>query len=316
LRPAAAVVSWRGAQSEGCSRSHYCTSTGRARSSSIERAVVFYRTAEDRSGAWRRTHRPILRSTAAVTSYNLGRRLRACRAVSYRGHSKILRRSATRWPSDQYLQARRHGIGPTKASCRGRRDGAGPTCSDQRHRALIKFTIDAVHITPATSRSSQVASVQATPVDNNGDGANNDRPVVNGVVIGNHRFGGTRRRYVGVRRALNSTRGRSAPAGRVQPVHHANCSARATIYGDTTTVNKLSGQVVARTAATAPALANIDRPVLPVQCGSAFRAGTRSPKTRRTRREQHLRFLREPWSFVSSWSRSRLDIGDGTRTGD
>src|ERR1051325_8064204 len=60
----------------------------------------------------------------------------------------------------------------------------GPRVVDQRHRAWITFTYRfPYNITAGTM--TMLASARPfnaiTVVDNNGDGANNDRPVVNGV---------------------------------------------------------------------------------------------------------------------------------------
>ena len=105
-----------------------------------------------------------------------------------------------------------------------------------------------------------------TGIDNNGDGANNDRPVVDGTVIGKSAFRGTDTQDVSV-----FLEGRFKPAGRTillrlegfNLFNHGNILGRAqTTYSDTATVNPTFGQVVAvGTAPNAiPALANIDPP--------------------------------------------------------
>lgn len=70
----------------------------------------------------------------------------------------------------------------------------GPSVVDQRHRAVITFNYHFPwNITAGTV--SMFASARpfnaTTGADNNGDGINNDRPVVNGVVIGKSTFRGT-----------------------------------------------------------------------------------------------------------------------------
>jgi hypothetical protein len=70
----------------------------------------------------------------------------------------------------------------------------GPSILDQRHRAVITLTYRfPLDITAGVV--SQLASARPfnalTGVDNNGDGVNNDRPVINGQVEGRYAFRGT-----------------------------------------------------------------------------------------------------------------------------
>jgi len=70
----------------------------------------------------------------------------------------------------------------------------GPSVVDQRHRAVILFSYQLpFNITAGTL--TQLASARPfnalTGIDNNGDGANNDRPVINGHVISKSAFRGT-----------------------------------------------------------------------------------------------------------------------------
>jgi hypothetical protein len=105
-----------------------------------------------------------------------------------------------------------------------------------------------------------------TGIDNNGDAANNDRPVIDGKVISKSAFRGTSTQDVAV-----FVEGRLKPAGRTvllrlegfNLLNHANLLGRAqTVYGDTGIANPTFGQVVAAgSAANAiPSLANIDPP--------------------------------------------------------
>ena len=140
---------------------------------------------------------------------------------------------------------------------------------DQRHRAVITFTYHfPYNITAGTL--TQLASARpfnaTTGVDNNGDGANNDRPVVNGAVIGKSAFRGTATEDVSL-----FLEERIKSAGQTillrlegfNLFNHGNLLGRAqTTYGDTDTVNPTFGQLVAAGTATnaLPALANIDPP--------------------------------------------------------
>src|SRR4029450_2094049 len=87
-----------------------------------------------------------------------------------------------------------------------------------------------------------------TDIENNGDGANYDRPVVNGAVIGKSAFRGTGTQDVSV-----FLEGRIRGSGRAVLLRvegfnlftHGNILGRAqTIYGDTATPNPTFGQLV------------------------------------------------------------------------
>src|SRR5207244_4153607 len=69
-----------------------------------------------------------------------------------------------------------------------------PSVVDQRHRAVITFSYRFPYNFTAGTFT-QLASARpfnaTTGVDNNGDGANNDRPVINGTVVSKSAFRGT-----------------------------------------------------------------------------------------------------------------------------
>jgi hypothetical protein len=163
-----------------------------------------------------------------------------------------------------------NGIGPNQNSLdRLGEEERGPSVVDQRHRAVITFTYQLpLNLTAGTV--TQLASSRpfnaVTGIDNNGDGANNDRPVIDGKVIAKSAFRGTNTEDVSV-----FLEGRIKPAGRTLLLrlegfnlfNHGNILGRAqTTYSDTATVNPTFGQVVAVGTATnaIPALANIDPP--------------------------------------------------------
>src|SRR5262249_2882020 len=140
---------------------------------------------------------------------------------------------------------------------------------DQRHRAVITF----IYRLPYSIRAGTVTQLASsrpfnatTGVDNNGDGANNDRPVINGAVVSKSAFAGTAWQDVSI-----FTEGRIRFGGRalllrlegVNLFNHANILGRArTIYGEAATPNPTFGQVAAvgSNANGLPALANIDPP--------------------------------------------------------
>ncbi len=124
---------------------------------------------------------------------------------------------------------------------------------DQRHRAVITFTYQLPYnITAGTV--TQLASARpfnaTTGVDNNGDGSNNDRPVIDGVVVGKSAFRGTGTQDVSVfvegrlklRQRTRCCCGSRASTCSITPT----CSAaQQTVYGDGTTPNPTFGQLVA-----------------------------------------------------------------------
>jgi hypothetical protein len=145
----------------------------------------------------------------------------------------------------------------------------GPSVVDQRHRAVITFSYNLPYnFTVGTF--TQLASARpfnaTTGVDNNGDAANNDRPVLDGRVIRKSAFRGTGTQDVSAfveHRLRFGGRTVLLRAEGFNLFNHANLLGRAqTIYGDTATPNPTFGQLVAVGSATnaLPSLANIDPP--------------------------------------------------------
>jgi hypothetical protein len=163
-----------------------------------------------------------------------------------------------------------NGIGPNQNSLdRLGEDERGPSVVDQRHRAVITFTYQ-LPLNLMAGTVTQLASSRpfnaVTGIDNNGDGANNDRPVVDGKVIAKSAFRGTDTQDVAVFLEGRIKRGGRTILLRFEGFNlfnHGNILGRAqTTYSDTATVNPTFGQVVAVGTATnaIPALANIDPP--------------------------------------------------------
>ena len=147
----------------------------------------------------------------------------------------------------------------------------GPSVVDQRHRAVITFNYHFPwNITAGTV--SMFASARpfnaVTGVDNNGDGVNNDRPVINGVVIGKSTFRGTPTSdvaaFVEDRIRLSERTSLVLRLEGFNLFNHGNFLGRGvTNYGDTGTAAATFGQFVSNvgTATNAiPAFANIDPP--------------------------------------------------------
>ncbi len=253
--------------------------TGLARSIDLNAPAAFDRAdvGQVRTVAAANLTRPILPVNGGVRQVNVLTNLGVSdydglqTEVSYRGHSKIYAAvSYTLSRATNTSEPDGNGIGPNQSSLsRLGGEERGPSLLDQRHRAVITFTYQLPYNLTAGTVT-QLASARpfnaVTGVDNNGDGANNDRPVVNGAVIGKSAFRGT-----GTQDVSAFIEGRIKFAGRgvllrlegFNLFNHGNILGRAqTTYGDLATVNNTFGQLVATGTATnaLPALANIDPP--------------------------------------------------------
>ena len=240
---------------------------------------LFDRTApgQTRSVAAANATRPILPVAGGVRAVNVLMNLGVAdydglqTQVSYRGHAKLFAGvSYTLSKATNTSEPDGNGIGPNEAiiSRLGETE-RGPSLLDQRHRTVITVSYQLPYnITAGTV--TQLASARpfnaTTGLDNNGDGANNDRPVVDGAVIGKSAFRGTATQDVSL-----FVEGRIRGGGRAVLLrlegfnlfNHANILGRAqTTYGDITTPNPTFGQLVAVGAASnaIPNLANIDPP--------------------------------------------------------
>jgi hypothetical protein len=116
--------------------------------------------------------------------------------LSYRGSSRIFAAVGyTLSKATNTSEPDGNGIGPNESNiARLGEVERGPSVLDQRHRAVIMFNYRfPFNITAGTL--AQFASARpynaTTGIDNNGDGANNDRPVIDGRVISKSAFRGT-----------------------------------------------------------------------------------------------------------------------------
>src|SRR5262249_39935019 len=107
---------------------------------------------------------------------------------SYRGNRKMFASvSYTLSKATNTTEPDGNGIGPNESNISARGEiERGPGVVDQRHRAVITFfylfpwDITAGTVTMLASSRPFNAT---TGIDNNGDGINNDRPVINGAII-------------------------------------------------------------------------------------------------------------------------------------
>ncbi len=254
--------------------------TGLDRTVDLNAPSPFLRTApgQTQSVATANNSRPIVPAPSGVRQVNVLMNLGVAdynglqTQVSYRGNSKMYAAvSYTFSKATNTTEPDGNGINPDQSNiARLGEIERGPSVLDQRHRAVITFSYKLpYHITAGTV--TQLASARpfnaTTGVDNNGDGANNDRPVINGTVISKSAFRGTPTQDVSlfVEDRIKVSE-RLAILLRLEGFNlfnHGNFLGRGqTVYGDTGTPNTTFGQLVAVGTATnaIPAFANIDPP--------------------------------------------------------
>jgi len=192
--------------------------------------------------------------------------------LTYRGHSRMYAALGyTLSKATNTSEPDGNGIGPNDSNfARLGEIERGPSVLDQRHRAVLTFSYRfPYNITAGTF--TQLASSRpfnsTTGIDNNGDGINNDRPVVNGSVISKSAFRGTPTSDVAVFvESRIKTSERTSILLRLEGfnlLNHGNYLGRGiTIYGDSSVVSPTFGQLAAvgTTTNAIPAFANVDPP--------------------------------------------------------
>jgi len=178
--------------------------TGIDRTVDLNAPSLFPRTAvgQTRSVAAANATRPILPVNGGVRQVNVLMNLGEAdydglqTLLTYRGNRKIFASlSYTLSKATNTTEPDGNGIGPNQANIAALgEDERGPSVVDQRHRAVLTFSYRFPYqITAGTV--TMLASARpfngTTGIDNNGDGANNDRPVINGAVIPKSFFRGT-----------------------------------------------------------------------------------------------------------------------------
>ena len=255
--------------------------------SNIDRTVdlnapaPFDRTApgQSRSVAAANLTRPILPVNGGVRQVNVLTNLGVAdydglqTQLTYRGHSRMYASlSYTLSKATNTTEPDGNGIGPNESNIsRLGEVERGPSVVDQRHRAVLTFTYRLPYNFTAGTLT-QLASARpfnaTTGVDNNGDGANNDRPVINGSIISKSAFRGTPTSDVAIfvenRIRLSERASLLLRLEGFNLFNHANMLGRGvTVYGDAVTPATTFGQFVGGvgTATNAiPAFANIDPP--------------------------------------------------------
>jgi len=148
------------------------------------------------------TKRPILPVPGGVRQVNVIMNLGVAdydglqTQFSYRGNRKMYASvSYTLSKATNTFEPDGNGIGPNEShiSQLGEIE-RGPSVVDQRHRTVItfhyRFPFDITAGTVSSFASARPFNA-TTGVDNNGDGINNDRPLINGVVLSKSAFRGT-----------------------------------------------------------------------------------------------------------------------------
>jgi hypothetical protein len=241
---------------------------------------VFDRTApgQTRSVAAANATRPILPVNGGVRQVNVIMNLGKAdydalqTLITYRGNRRMYASlSYTLSKATNTSEPDGNGIAPNQPIItRLGEEERGPSLLDQRHRAVITFSYRfPYNITAGTV--TMLASARpfnaTTGIDNNGDGANNDRPVINGTVISKSAFRGTATSDVATFiEGRIKTSERTSIQLRLEGfnlLNHGNYLGRGqTIYGDLATASPTFGQFVAVGSASnaIPAFANIDPP--------------------------------------------------------
>jgi outer membrane receptor protein involved in Fe transport len=192
--------------------------------------------------------------------------------ISYRGSSRFYAAlSYTLSKATNTTEPDGNGVNPNQSIISRLGDEErGPSLLDQRHRAVLTLNYQLpLNITVGTLM--QYASARpfsaTTGIDNNGDGANNDRPVVNGQVMPKSAFRGTSTSDVA---AFIEGRIKQSSLGTIllrvegfNLLNHGNYLGRGqTVYGDSAAPLSTFGQLAAVGIATnaIPAFANVDPP--------------------------------------------------------
>ena len=254
--------------------------TGLARTVDLNAPSPFDRTApgQVRTVAAANATRPILPVNGGVRQVNVLMNLGVAdydglqTQVSYRGNRRMFASfSYTLANATNTTEPDGNGINPNDSNiARLGEIERGPSVVDQRHRAVLFFSYNLpLNFTVGTLQ--QFASSRpfnaTTGIDNNGDGQNNDRPVINGKVMAKSAFRGTPTSDIGLfvenRIKLNERMNLHLRLEGFNLFNHGNYLGRGqTVYGDTATPNPTFGQVAAVGSAPSaiPAFANVDPP--------------------------------------------------------
>jgi hypothetical protein len=192
---------------------------------------------------------------------------------NYRGNRKMFASvSYTLSKATNTFEPDGNGIGPNESNISqlGEQE-RGPSVVDQRHRAVItfhyRFPWDFTAGTVSSFASARPFNA-TTGRDENGDGINNDRPIINGVILPKSAFLGTPTSdvaaFVEKRFRLSESKAILLRLEGFNLFNHGNFLGRGvTVFGFTETPNATFGQFVQNVGSSPnaiPAFANIDPP--------------------------------------------------------
>lgn len=192
---------------------------------------------------------------------------------SYRGNRRLYASvSYTFSSATNTFEPDGNGIGPNESNITALGETErGPSVVDQRHRGVVtvqyRFPWDFTAGTVSMFASARPFNA-TTGVDNNGDGINNDRPVVNGVILSKSAFRGSPTSEVNAYIEKRfKTSDRTSILLRLEGFNlfnHGNFLGRGvTVYGDQAVALPTFGQFVGAVGTSPnaiPAFANIDPP--------------------------------------------------------
>jgi hypothetical protein len=192
---------------------------------------------------------------------------------SYRGNRKMFASvSYTLSKAMNTFEPDGNGIGPNESNISQLGEvERGPSVVDQRHRAVItfhyRFPWDFTAGTVSMFASARPFNA-TTGIDNNGDGINNDRPMINGVILSKSAFRGTATSdvamFVEKRFRFSESKAILLRLEGFNLFNHGNFLGRGvTVFGTGQTPVPTFGQFAAGVGTSAnaiPAFANIDPP--------------------------------------------------------
>ncbi|HEY3582538.1 MAG TPA: TonB-dependent receptor [Pyrinomonadaceae bacterium] len=241
----------------------------------------FTRTApgQTRSVAAANLTRPILPAPGGVRQVNVIMNLGVAdynglqTQFSYRGNRRLYASvSYTFSSATNTFEPDGNGIGPNESNITQLGEvERGPSVVDQRHRGVVtvqyRFPWDFTAGTVSMFASARPFNA-TTGIDNNGDGINNDRPVVNGVILSKSAFRGSPTSEVNayIEKRFKTSE-RTSILLRLEGFNlfnHGNFLGRGvTVYGDQAVALPTFGQFVGAVGTSPnaiPAFANIDPP--------------------------------------------------------
>jgi hypothetical protein len=177
-------------------------------------------------------------------------------AARWRNEKMFVSMSYTISKATNTIEPDGNSAGPNDFNVLGQEE-RGPSALDQRHRAVFMMTYR-LPFDLMVGTVSQFASARpfnaTTGVDNNGDTFNNDRPVINGQVVGRNAFRGTGTSDVtlfGEGKLLTGARPATLRVELFNLFNHANILGRNGVYGNAATPLPTFGLAL-------PGLANVE----------------------------------------------------------